>query len=466
MKARGGIRKYLALTGVLAIAGGLFASPASAADPKTSEPLVSTYAWYWEDAQAHDVEGPTGTLTVDTNNEFCPQVPGGGLGNVAEELCAEGRLPVRVRGGEYENPNQISAVTFDTITTIPFGSKILEFKAVFDEAQAGCRDKETAPTGKQCEATAPVNEEGHQLQACLVTELFGEGVARPYKEVPRYTCPKDAPLGKRTKAGGKDGGFQWTFDLTEYAQQWSDGEVPTSSVMITAVEPKDAPPHDTWRVVLLGSVDDGIQAKATFIPAKLDPLLPPIDTGGPTTVPGTPGSPGIPGTPAVPGTPGTPGTPPSSGGAPATDAGAAGADKPAEPGEAKAPVEATGEAAPGTKPTAATELPSGGGLPWYAWIALIGGFAAFSAVRSVVLESAAGIRPDGVLAHIQKLNAERRGGAAAAAGAQPGLGTAFLAHAGGALTAGRAAGRKIAGLGATKKLSSLAGKIKLPGKKA
>ena len=51
-------------------------------------------------------------------------------------------------------------------------------------------------------------------------------------------------------------------------------------------------------------------------------------------------------------------------------------------------------------------------MPGYVWLMLLAGLIAFSLVRSVVIESATGIRPDGVLAQIQRINAERRGGAA------------------------------------------------------
>jgi hypothetical protein len=453
----------LAVLAALVCLAALIAMPsASAEEVETSKPLVSTYAWYWEEAQAQEFEGPQGTAAVDTNNEYCPQVPGGGLGNVSEETCAEGRLPIRIKGGDYEKPNQVSAVMFDTLTSVPFGAKVKKFTATFEEAKTGCRNDEVAPSGKQCENSDPVNVEGHELQACLVTELFGEGSARPYREVPGYECSDQSPTAKRKKDGDT---YTWTFDLTEYAQKWADLDVPTSAVLITGVEPKDTGPHDSWRVTLLGSVDNGIKATAQFVPPE-DPLdtLSPTTVPGGDTIPGTPGTPAIPGTPAVPGTAGSPPTTTDTGSA--ASGGAAGASGAAEPGDAKAPVEAP-EDAIASEPTAADSGPPGGGLPWYGWLALLAGLAAFSLLRSVVLDGAAGIRQDGVLAHIQKLNAERRGGAAAVGMTQPGLWTAFVGMTAGVRSAASTVGHKVSNTKVFGKAAGAIGKLKrIPGKRS
>jgi hypothetical protein len=61
----------------------------------------------------------------------------------------------------------------------------------------------------------------------------------------------------------------------------------------------------------------------------------------------------------------------------------------------------------------AEQTPSG--LPGYVWLAIIAGLVGWSVFRSVVLENAKGIRPDGVLSQIQRLNAQNGGVAAAAA---------------------------------------------------
>jgi hypothetical protein len=456
VKSRGGILTRLGTAAAFACIGLLVAAPTAAAD--TSKPLVSTTAWYWEQAEAHDVEGPQGTASVDTNNEYCPQIPGGGLGNVSEETCADGRLPLRIAQGDYETPNQVPVVMFDTLTSVPFGAEVEKFTATFEEAKAGCREKETAPSGQQCETSDPVNVEGHEIQACLVQDLFGEGYARPYREIPRYECTDQDPTAERKKDGNT---FTWTFDLTEYAQKWADGAVPVSAVLLNGVEPKDTGPNDSWRVTLLGNPDGGIKAAAVFDPPKVDPLVPPAGPGD-TVIPGTPGTAGIPGTP---GTPGTAGTPPTETAAPGSGAsGGSGTGGPAEPGEAKAPVEAPAEEPP-SEAAGANAGPASGGLPWYAWLAMLAGLAAFSVLRTVVLDGAAGFRQDGVLAHIQKLNAARRGGAPAARVAQPGLWSAFVGMTAGITSTAGSLGRKVSNSKVISKAAGAVRKIK-PGKRS
>ena len=49
------------------------------------------------------------------------------------------------------------------------------------------------------------------------------------------------------------------------------------------------------------------------------------------------------------------------------------------------------------------------GLPLYVWLAVAAGIALWVVFRSVILESAKGIRPDGVLAQIHQINAQRAG---------------------------------------------------------
>ena len=432
------------------LAGALVLSVPGAAhaeDTKTVSPDIMTWAWYWEQADSKDFETPQGTVTVDTNNEFCPQVPGGGLGNVSEESCADGRLPVRIVRGNYDEPNQMSAVSFDTLSTIPLESEVHSFKATFLEAKAGCREKRDAPTGQQCETTQPANAEGHELQACLVNQVFGEGAARPTREVPNHECTPSDPTAerKKVKIDGEER-FSYTFDLTEYAKLWASGENLASSILITGAQPKETGPQDSWRVVLEGPVEKkGIEVDATITPAEIVPPAPPTEPPAP---PGTdpiysPGTPGTPGTPAVPGTPGTDATTGDSTGA----AGAAPTDTGKTEGEQ--PVDAAEQ--PGTDLAAADQPIPGGGLPGYAWLALAAGMVGFSLLRRAVFDTTAGIRPDGVLAQIQKLNAQRRGTSLAASMPQPAILAALATTAGVA----RGATKKVTGT-----ISGLAGKLK------
>ncbi|MDQ3954807.1 MAG: hypothetical protein M3285_04575, partial [Actinomycetota bacterium] len=242
---------------------------------------------------------------------------------------------------------------------------------------------------------------------------------------------------KKVKIDGEER-FTWTFDLTEYAQSWADGK--PAAIVLRPRKDADPPPpgSDTWRVVFVGSVDDGITVSANITPPPpleiIDPIPPPADPPETTFIPGDPGTPG---TPATPGTEGTPPTETTTG-----DEAAAAAP---EPGEAQAaPVDVTGDTA--TKPIAANTTAPGGGLPGYAWLGLLAGVAGFSLVRSVVLEGASGIRPDGVLAHIQKLNAERRGGAASIALPPSPLLAALGATVGVIGGASRSIGSKLSGL--------------------
>ncbi|MDQ4095201.1 MAG: hypothetical protein M3174_03220, partial [Actinomycetota bacterium] len=75
-----GKRFFSTFASAALVAGALVLSSgaAHAEETKTVSPDVTTWAWYWENADAKDVETPQGTVTLDTNNEFCPQVPGGG----------------------------------------------------------------------------------------------------------------------------------------------------------------------------------------------------------------------------------------------------------------------------------------------------------------------------------------------------------------------------------------------------
>lgn len=437
-----------AAIGLLAGALVLSAPGVAHAKTKTVAPDVTTWAWYWEQGESKDFETPQGTVTLDTNNEFCPQVPGGGLGNVSEETCAEARLPIRIVRGNYDDPNQIAAVTFDTLSTIPLDSKVHSFKATFLEAKPGCREKKSAPTGQQCEATQPVNAEGHELQACLVTQVFGEGAARPMREAPNHECSPDDPTAerKKVKIGGEER-FTYTFDLTDFAKEWASGENIASSIVLTGAKPKNTGPQDTWRVVLEGPVEKGgIEVDATITPA--DPVEPP-----PTEPPPPPGTneiytPGTPGTPAIPGTPGTPGTDPVTSPGDATT-GTTAAPEAAGAETAEEPVDAAEQ--PASDLTAADQTIPGGGLPGYAWLALLAGMVGFSLVRRAVFESTTGIRPDGVLAQIQKLNAQRRGTSLAASMPQPAILTVLASAA--AFTSGATKAIK-------NKVSGLAGKLK------
>jgi hypothetical protein len=393
------------------------ALPAAPAGAVADEPVVLVSAWYWEDQNRQRIQDPTtGTdvAVISVPNPFCPSPPL--AGSPPEQTCKPGRLPVQVREGDYETPNQLSAVAFD-FALVPPGSKIGKFTVTFLEA----KDQQSEP----------VNAEGKSLRACFVEEYFGDGEAALYREVPKYTCSETDPVAPRREIKVKESGgsqpspspspspapgggqeeptYGYTFDLTEIARMWMESPPPITAVMLTPVRPKDAdfdPATDAnWRTVLVGAQEEGgIKTSLTYTPPKTPvppPTSPPTDTGG---------------TPFDPGTSTTTTTGSDDFGS--TDAGASdfgtGSDDPATPEELEEIAAAeTGAAAPE-------------GWPGYVWLGILAGIVGLSMVRSVVLDKAAGIRPDGVLAHIRRLNASRRGVEVAAAG-----GEAAAASAGG-----------------------------------
>jgi hypothetical protein len=396
----------LALTGIsililISLSQNLYAA--------TAEPPILGRSWYWEDYKQQEVNGPTGTVTVETTNPFCPQAPGS-LGDLSENACATGRLPVEIRAGNYEVQNKFAALSWDFIL-IPPGSQIQSFKVTFLEAKTGCWDEEgkqgTNPTECNNEQTSQFNAEDKTLQACLLDEFFGDGEARPLREAPKFTCSPTDPTAKRVEVKSKDptktgenADHTWTFDLTEFAQGWVDTPPEMAGIVLRAQQPKgDEPTDSNWRVVLAGpQFPDGITSELKYIPGKITGGGGFVDPG--TSDPGTtfiPGTEGTAGTPAIPGTPGVPGS--------------------STPLDANVPVDTNPD--PSTTPVSATgdieDQPTT--TPAYVWLGLLAGLIGFSVVRSIVVESATGIRPDGVLAQIKALNPT---GTTAAAGPQSG----------------------------------------------
>ena len=383
-----------ALGMVVAMIGvALVATPAAA---ESADVIISTTSWYWEEAQKQEIKDPQGnTVTVETPSPFCPG-PGSGLGNPSN-TCAQGRLPIEIRRGDYETPNKLSAVAFD-LSLVPVGSEVHSFTATFREAKAGCYETDGKvdqdPRDDQCEETDPVNVGKHQLQACLVNSYFGEGDAREYREVTNYTCSDTDPVAKRKEVKSEKDGpgsdFYWTFDLTSFAKDWVKSFSTNTSIMITGV-PLNKDDTETWRVVLAGpKFENGFVGEIKFTPGEIDEIPPPVP-------PGTP--------------PGT--TTTTTGGESFTSGGTSGFDTSGSSGGTGGeigPGSSSGGGAPAEEaPVLATEgaedVPQG--FPGYVWLAIVAGIVGFSLVRSVVLESASGIRPDGVLATIHRINADR-----------------------------------------------------------
>ena len=397
---------FVTLAGALIVA--LLPSQASA---KTARPRPSGLAWYWEPQTVQEIQDPQGnTVTLELPNPFCPAPPGS-LGDI-QATCAEGRLPIEVQAGDYDTPDKVSAVAFD-LSSIPVGSTVKSFTVTFLEAKSGCEQTGNQPPDSpvRCEVTDPFNVEGHQIEACRIDEIFGEGPAKPTRFQPRFECTGEA-IGERKEIqyeradGTTEARFAWEFDLTAFAQDWTKELSIATGVMLYPVEPERTGPQDSWRVVLTGPLPKrGIVTKLVFTPPA-----PPAQTTGPTggstggsSFAGSTGTIGAFGSGSV-GTTTTTTSPPST---------------QAEPTAAE-PQPPAPEAA--DQPTVATDQDVQE-LPAYVWLALLAGLVAFSAVRSVVLERHGGIRPDGVLAQIRRLNAERRGASATAAlGVEAGCG--------------------------------------------
>ena len=414
----------------LLLAFAFFVLPTAPAFAAKDAPPVLITAWYWEDQSRQRIQDPTtGTdvAVISVPNPFCPSPPL--VGSPPEETCKAGRLPVEVREADYEKPNKLSAVAFD-LALVPLGSKVGKFTVTFREASD--------------EQSEPINAEGKSLQACLVEEFFGDGEAALYAEVPRYTCSETDPVAERKEIKVKEDPndpnpapeepvFGYTFDLTSFAELWVAGETPISAVMLMPVRPKEAdydPATDAnWRTVLTGPVEKGgVTTSLVYTPAK----TPPVDPVPPVT-------------PVDPGTSFDPGTSVTTG---------SGSVTPTDTGF-DTPTSDTIDAPELPTDIAAEADPAGDtidtGLPGYVWLAILAGFVAFNMVRSVVVESATGIRSDGVLAQIRKLNASRRGTE---------IPTETAAVAAGGVNSVIAGLKSLGG-----KSGALAGKIRLGGKK-
>lgn len=437
------IRRTTACLLVLLVVGAL-AGPAFGA---TAEPSLIGQAWYWEPQTNQNFDTPIGSVSGEAPNPFCPAAPSS-LG-APPETCAEGRLPAEVVQADYETPDKVSALAFD-MTMMTLGSKVSSFTLQLLEAESGCREKTDAPTGQQCEETDARNIEGKTVQACEVTEIFGDGEARQYKEMPKFTCTDTDAVGERkeikndakTDPNDPDADYLWTFDLTALAQRWAETPPLCTCIMLRPQEPKkEEDQDDNWRVVFAGpKIDGGVKTELKFTPGEGE-SLPPLPTDPSVTSP-TSGSSG-------------------SLGGPTTTVGG-GLDS----GTSDVPTGDTGGTAPGD--TGAEEDPLEAGeteqaadiqeveaMPGYVWLAILAGLIGFSLVRSVILEKATGRRANGVLAQIHHINAARGTAAVASGAAVSGASTALR----GGLSAMKDALRPIGS-----RLSSVVGKVKGIGK--
>jgi hypothetical protein len=375
----------------------------AAGETGNAEATVAGFAWYWRDQQQQKVTNPvdgTDVVTFELKNPYCPDTSP--AGSPPEQVCNSGRLPVEVRAGDYARPHKISAINFD-LSVVPPGSKIKKFEVKLYEA-----------TDEQSRSTQ-YNLDGKRLVACEIDGVFGDGEARLYRERPDFECKKDdaSALRDSEKVGKGENEkelFFWRLDLTKQAQEWMKKEVFFTSIMLHPKEPRDPTPQDqAWQVVFAGPLEEkyGIASEIVYVSSGLPTVPPPPPPPPPpgTGVGGGSGSTDFGG--------GSTGTDFGSGSV-TTDTGSSSSgdlptgDSPTDSGagdDTAAPTDAGG----GDQELASAEETVPSGLPLYVWLAILAGLIGFSMVRSVVLEKNTGVRPDGVLAQIQRLNAQRRG---------------------------------------------------------
>ncbi len=325
-------RRFGLLVAIGLVTGLTLMPVAAGAAQQTAEPAMLNMSWWWEDYQGQEIDIQGNKVVVETPSPFCPSTPGST--GAVQGTCAEGRIPVEIRGGDYVTPVMLSAVGFDLSYVMP-GSTVHSFTVTFLEAEPGCYDSDgdgdidpTQAGGDHCEQTGPINEAGHQLQACLMPEIIGDAEARPYAEVPRYTCTDADPVAERKEvpavledpddpaedADSLD--HVWTFDLTPFAQEWAKTFTVSTAIMLTGKEPAQTGQQDSWRVVLAGAKTfKGIRTKLVYEPAPFTVAPPPPGTTTPTggstiggTTTGTTGDFGFPSTDTGTGTTPTGGT--------------------------------------------------------------------------------------------------------------------------------------------------------------
>ena len=429
-----------ALTGALVVLP--LASPAAAA--RASLPLNS-FGWWWSDAESEETDVLGNKVVVEGTNPYCPATSGtAGAGGaaVSQEACHEGRLPIWVRNGDFERP--VMSFALDIDTSMLAGADLEKLTVTLLEADCDPADgRKDTPQCQQLTSPVPADnpasqgkdefESSFRVEVCSVTEIFGEGEARPVDERPRYECGLEiygerkllrSPVTKTADAETPThlDDHVWTFDLTELAQKWVEEFTIPTAVLFRAEPPRNPKTSDQFRVVFAG-VKDKPSRDAENVQKQPGVEIEAVFSGGGG------GFPDIPGTGSGTDTgftdTGTDTGFTDTGSTATTDFGTDTA-LPTTPEPVASP-----EAGPAVDLAGAPTGARGEPLPGYVWLGVLAGLAAFSLVRSVVIPATAGIRPDGVLAQIQALNAQRRGTSLADAAAS---GPSVLERVGGGLS--------------------------------
>lgn len=410
----------------------VLASPAAA---KTADVPLNTYAWWWRDAErAEEIDIAGNKIEAPTApNPYCPATSGTvgtGGGAISEDACQLGRLPIWIRNGEFERPHMSFGLDIDV--SLLSEADLESFKVLLLEAD--CDPADGRKDTPQCEQTTqplPADnpattrnefETSFRVEVCTVTEIFGEGDGRPVEEMPRLKCDTGI-IGERKvlKAPVIKTGDQaapahlndhiWEFDLTELAQGWIDEFTIPTAVYFRAEPPRNPDTSDQFRVVFAGPEDEVDSESPNAKEVQQQPgveILAVYSGGTGGGLPPVPGDDGTDfGTDTGTTTTGTTDFGTTDTGTTDFGTGTTTPTTPAAPAAPAAPIDLAEE------PTGARTEP----LPGYVWLAMLAGLAGFSLVRSVVIPSTTGIRPDGVLAQIQALNAQRRGTTLAASAA-------------------------------------------------
>ncbi|HEV8572863.1 MAG TPA: hypothetical protein VGR49_07440 [Actinomycetota bacterium] len=330
----------------------------------STEKILFTYgtdrsSWYWNKQVDEEVGAGPISQRVRVRN---PQNPD--------------TLPIAVEGGKHE---RISALYFDISGRgVTSGSTITRAVLEIDELS----DPNEQP---------PYNARGKVIQACRIEDFWPGGEAEKWETAPAY----DDSACVKGKRNGKSDPPTWTFNLTRIAGPW--GEDPfgsNSGVMLLGVIPKDAGPTDSWQINLKvpsrdKEVTPGDDYKQTRDRAVLSLTF-------------SPGQAAVLAPPPPPPPPPPPDFGSGAGFAPSSDFGSQGSEpqspvtqSPAPPSAESIPAEPVSEARPRA--------------PWYVWMLIPLGLLAWAAVRPLILEPARGIRPDGAVMAIRRLNAQRRG---------------------------------------------------------
>ena len=389
--------RHRRLSLAVAVLAGVLLSPGAAlaaTEKARFEYGVDRVSWYWNKQLDEEAGGEPLPVSqrVRVRN---PQNPD--------------TLPVSVEQGKLE---RISAIFFDLSGRgVIAGSSIQ--KAVLTLTESSDGNEQPA-----------FNSQGKAIQACRIDDYWPGGEAEKWDTAPPYdetTCVE----GKRREAKPGEKEIRpptWTFDLTQLAQPWGQDPVTNNGVMLVGALPENPGPTDTWQINLkIPARDRDVTPMDEYKETRDRALL---------SLAFTPGS----GSALAPGG----GVTLDSGSsfAPSTDLGAGSADL-AEP-EPPAPAAKPKPAQPATTPAGSFRPKA----PWFVWFLVPAGLLALSAVRSAVLEPAGGPRPDGVIAAIRRLNAERHGRPLAEATSGPSPLRRALAAAGAPfLAVGRAGSR-------------------------